>query len=82
MFRGSGANYYATAWNGEGYDLVNSFINGEVKNFMEYNSKNQYEKIVKSNLYNSTNIWRNSEGLAFVGNWLGTFPTALKDNCI
>ena len=78
MFRGSGANYYATAWDDEGYNIVNSFISGS-KNFAEYNSKYANEKIVKSTLYSGTNVWRNSGGnSAFVGNWLGTFPTALQ----
>jgi CARDB len=79
MFIGSGANYYASAWTGEGLDLVKSLISGEMKNFAEYNSKNEYEKIVKSTLYNNTNIWRNSGGYSsFVGNWLGTFPKVLQ----
>ena len=79
MFRSSGANYYASAWTGEGLDLVKSFISGGTKTFSEYNSKNQYENIVKSTLYNNTNVWRNSGGYsAFVGNWLGTFPSVLQ----
>ena len=76
MFRGSGANYYASAWNGEGLDLVKSFVSDGTKNFAEYNSENQYEKIVTSTSYNNTNVWRNYRGYtAFVGNWHGTFPT-------
>jgi hypothetical protein len=73
MFTSAGANYYATAWNGA--EIVHDFLNG-ASNFQEANQIN-YEKITKENFYNSVSIWRNDHGYAaFVGNWLGTFPTA------
>jgi hypothetical protein len=76
MFTGSGANYYATAWDGAGLELVKEFLNG-TKNFAELNKNNDYEKIVKSNSYNNTTVWRNTHGYtAFVGNWLAQFPKA------
>ncbi|HEX7468018.1 MAG TPA: CARDB domain-containing protein [Methanobacterium sp.] len=78
MFRGIGANYYATAWDGAGLDLVKKFFNG-AKNFSQVNKQSAYEKIAKSNIYKNTAVWRNSNGYsAFVGNWLGQFPTVMQ----
>jgi hypothetical protein len=75
MFTGSGANYYATAWNNAGLDMVKQFLSSKA-NFGEINTKNTYEKITKMNIYNRTNVWKNLHGYAaFVGNWLGKFPT-------
>jgi len=72
MFTGVGANYYATSWIGA--DIVKDFIKG-TKNFKEANKIN-YETITKGTTYKNTVIWRNTHGYAaFVGNWLGTFPT-------
>jgi Bacterial Ig-like domain len=73
MFTSAGANYYATAWNGA--EIVYDFLNG-ASTFQEANQINN-EEISKENIYNSVSIWRNDHGYAaFVGNWLGTFPTA------
>ena len=78
MFRGAGANYYATAWDGAGLDLVEKFFNG-AKNFSQANKQSAYENIVKSNIYKNTAVWRNNNGYsAFVGNWLGQFPTVMQ----
>jgi len=75
MFTGSGANYYATAWNGA--EIIYDFLNGAA-NFTVANNHN-YEKIVTSTLYNNTLVWRNNNGYAaFVGNWGGTFPTVAQ----
>jgi CARDB len=74
MFNGAGANYYATAWNGAGLDMIKSFLKG-AKTFSQVNKVN-FEKIVKSKLYKNTVINRNTHGYsAFIGNWLGQFPT-------
>lgn len=73
MFTGSGANYYATAW--DGAEIIYDFLNGS-RNFYEANQKN-FEVINKSTVYNGTKIWRNDHGYAaFVGDWNGTFPGA------
>jgi len=73
MFTGAGANYYSTAWNGAEVKIIKDFLNG-TKNFAEVNNQN-YEKIVKSNIYKNTNVWRNTHGYAtFIGNWLAQFP--------
>ncbi len=73
MFTGAGANYYATAWNGAGTEIIKDFLSG-AKNFGTINNEN-YEKIVKSNIYNNTIVWRNKNGYAaFIGNWLAQFP--------
>ncbi len=78
MFRGAGANYYATAWDGAGLDLVEKFVNG-AKNFSQANKQSAYENIIKSNIYKNTAVWRNNNGYAaFVGNWLGQFPTVAQ----
>jgi hypothetical protein len=75
MFTGSGANYYATAYNGAGLDMVKEFIDGAI-NFGTINSGNPYGTIYQSNIYNNVAVWRNPNGYsAFVGNWLGQFPT-------
>lgn len=75
MFRGAGANYYATGWNGA--EIVYDFLNGATS-FADANNKN-YEKITKSNLINGIEVWRNDHGMAaFVGNWSGKFPTAAQ----
>ncbi len=75
MFTGSGANYYATAYNGAGLYMVKKFING-AKNFGTINAGSPYGAIYKSNIYNNVAVWRNPNGYsAFVGNWLGQFPT-------
>lgn len=77
MFRGAGANYYATAWNG--VEIVYDFLNGAV-DFADANDNN-YENITKSTIYNGTQIWRNDNGYAaFVGNWAGKFPNANETN--
>jgi hypothetical protein len=74
MFTSAGANYYATAWNGAGKEIINDFLNKGAKNFGDINNEN-YEKIVKSNVYNKTVVWRNTNGYAaFIGNWLAQFP--------
>ena len=76
MFTGSGANYYATAYNGAGLDMVKEFIDG-AKNFGTINSGSPYGTIYQSNIYNNVAVWRNPNGYsAFVGNWLGQFPTS------
>lgn len=73
MFTGSGANYYATAW--DGAEIIYDFLNGS-RNFYEANQKN-FEVINKSTVYNGTKIWRNDHGYAaFVGDWNSTFPGA------
>jgi hypothetical protein len=78
MFTGAGANYYATAYNGAGLDMIQEFING-AKNFGTINAGSPYGAIYKSNIYNNIPIWRNPDGYsAFVGNWLGLFPTAAQ----
>ena len=75
MFNGAGANYYATAYNGAGLDMVKEFLNG-AKNFGTINAGSPYGAIYTSNIYNSVAVWRNLNGYsAFVGNWLGQFPT-------
>ena len=75
MFTGSGANYYATAYNGAGLDMVKEFLNG-AKNFGSINAGSPYGAIYTSNSYNGVAVWRNINGYsAFVGNWLGQFPT-------
>lgn len=76
MFTGAGANYYATAYNNAGLDMVQEFIDG-AKNFGTVNAGSPYGTIYKSNIYNGVTVWRNPNGYsAFVGNWLGQFPTA------
>jgi len=76
MFTGAGANYYATAYNGAGLDMIKEFLDG-AKNFGTINAGSPYGTIYQSNTYNNVTIWRNPNGYsAFVGNWLGTFPTA------
>ena len=76
MFTGAGANYYATAYNGAGLDMIKEFLAG-AKNFGTINAGSPYVTIYQSNTYNNVTIWRNPNGYsAFVGNWLGTFPTA------
>ena len=73
MFTSAGANYYATAWNGA--EIVYDFLNG-ASTFQDANQIN-YEKITKETIYNGVPIWKNDHGYAaFVGNWLGQFPTA------
>jgi hypothetical protein len=73
MFTSTGANYYATAWNGA--EIIYDFLNG-AQNFLEANQQN-YEPLTSSSTYNCVEIWKNQEGYAaFVGDWLGTFPTA------
>jgi len=73
MFTGSGANYYATAW--DGAEIIYDFLNGAA-NFQEANQRN-WEVINNSSVYNGTTVWRNEHGYAaFVGDWNGTFPTA------
>lgn len=75
MFTGSGANYYATAWNGA--EIIYDFLNG-AENFKEANLQN-WETITRSTLFNGTLIWKNTGGYAaFVGDWKGTFPTAIE----
>jgi hypothetical protein len=76
MFNGAGANYYATAYNGAGLDMIKEFLAG-AKNFGTINAGSPYSTIYQSNTYNNVTIWRNPNGYsAFVGNWLGQFPTA------
>jgi PKD repeat protein len=73
MFTSAGANYYATAWNGA--EIIYDFLNG-AQNFLEANQQN-YEILTNSTAYNGAEIWKNQQGYAaFVGDWLGTFPTA------
>ncbi len=70
MFTGSGANYYATA-----YDpgTITDFLNS-ANTFAYANSKNYYEKITKFD--RATKVWRNLHGYAaFVGNWNVRFPS-------
>ncbi len=75
MFTGTGANYYATGWNGA--DMVYSFLEGATS-FADANNRN-YETITKSTLFNGTQVWRNDHGMAaFVGNWSGKFPTVAQ----
>jgi hypothetical protein len=75
MFSGSGANYYATAWNGA--EIIYDFISG-ARSFQEANQGN-YEPLTKNTTYNGVTIWKNDQGYAaFVGDWLGTFPTATQ----
>lgn len=72
MFTNAGANYYATAWNGA--EIIYDFLNG-AQNFLEANQQN-YEPLINRTTYNGVEIWKNQEGYAaFVGDWLGTFPT-------
>ena len=76
MFTGAGANYYATAYNGAGLDMIKEFLAG-AKNFGAINAVSPYGTINQSTIYNNMAVWRNSNGYsAFVGNWLGQFPTA------
>jgi hypothetical protein len=78
MFTGAGANYYATAYNNAGYDMVKAFVNG-AKNFGTVNAGSPYGAIYKSNIYGNIPVWRNPDGFsAFVGNWLGQFPTVAQ----
>ncbi len=76
MFNGAGANYYATAYNGAGLDMIKEFLAG-AKNFGTINAGSSYSTIYKSNTYDNVTIWRNPNGYsAFIGNWLGQFPKA------
>ncbi len=76
MFTGSGANFYATAYNGAGQYLVQEFLNG-VKDFGSINAGSPYGAIYQSNMYNNVPVWHNPDGYSsFVGNWLGQFPSA------
>lgn len=73
MFTSAGANYYATAWNGA--EIIYDFLAG-AQNFQEVNQQN-YETLTYSTTYNGVEIWKNQHGYAaFVGDWLGTFPSA------
>ena len=76
MFNGAGANYYATAYNGAGLDMIKEFLAG-AKNFGTINAGSAYSTIYQANTYDNVTIWHNPNGYsAFVGNWLGQFPTA------
>ena len=69
MFTGSGANYYATAYDS---NIITDFLNSS-KTFAEANKLN-YEKISKFD--RATKVWRNIHGYAaFVGNWKIHFPS-------
>jgi hypothetical protein len=73
MFTNAGANYYATAWNGA--EIIYDFLAG-AQNFQEANQQN-YETLTYSTTYNGMEVWKNQHGYAaFVGDWLGTFPSA------
>jgi CARDB len=76
MFNGAGANYYATAYNGAGLDMIKEFLAG-AKNFGTINAGSPYSTIYQSNTYDNVTIWHNPNGYsAFIGNWLGQFPKA------
>jgi hypothetical protein len=70
MFTGSGANYYATAYDPS---AITGFLNS-ANTFAKANSQNFYEKISKFDT--ATKVWRNLHGYAaFVGNWNVHFPS-------